>query len=62
VINKANIISLEDHLRVCRELKILKVAQHSSIAKLFEMIESKTKLYIVMEYCPSGELFQLIVN
>lgn len=62
IIKKSSLASEADHQRVARELKILKTAQHAAVAQLFEIIESKTKLYIVMEYCPEGELFTLIVN
>lgn len=62
VIKKSNITCETDHKRVARELRILKAAQHSTIAQLYEMIESKNKLYLVMEYCPAGELFDFIVS
>ncbi len=62
VIKKSNITCETDRQRVARELRILKAAHHSTIAQLYEMIESKNKLYLVMEYCPAGELFDLIVS
>ena len=46
--------------KVRREIKILKRFHHSHIMRLYESFESKDSIYLVMEYVPSGELYNLI--
>lgn len=48
--------------RVARELHILRKFDHPHIIKLYEIIETPNALYLIMEYCPGGELFDHIVN
>eukprot|EP01084_Bolivina_argentea_P305729 528184_1 len=44
------------------EIDILSTLQHPNIIKLVNVYEDKQKLYIVMEECRGGELFQRIVE
>ena len=44
------------------EIKILKKIDHPNIIKYMETYENKKYMYIVMEYCPGGELFEVIAN
>jgi len=56
---------MEDPLnfqRVENEISILKKVHHKNIIKLYELMESPQKIYLVMEYCEGGELFDYIVN
>ena len=56
---------MEDPLnfqRVENEISILKKVQHKNIIKLYELMESPQKIYLVMELCEGGELFDYIVN
>jgi 5'-AMP-activated protein kinase catalytic alpha subunit len=52
----------EDIIRVEKEIDILKKLKHNNIIQLYEIMESKKNLYIVMEYCDGKELFEYIVN
>lgn len=36
--------------------------RHPNIIQLYELIESRKYLFLVMEYCPNGELFDYIVR
>ena len=47
---------------ISSEINILKELHHPSIVKYYDRIIDKenTKIYIVMEYCPGGDLNQLI--
>ena len=51
-----------DISRVKKEIHILKQLRHKNIIQLFEVMESKKCLYIVMELCEGGELFDYIVK
>uniref|UniRef100_A0A1B6E9A5 non-specific serine/threonine protein kinase n=1 Tax=Clastoptera arizonana TaxID=38151 RepID=A0A1B6E9A5_9HEMI len=56
-------ISLGDDLpRVKTELEALKSVTHHHICKLYEVIETTTHVFMVMEYCSGGELFDHIVE
>lgn len=52
----------EDLPRVRLELKALKTLSHEHICKLYQIIETPTHFFIVMEYCAGGELFDHIVE
>lgn len=45
-----------------REIEILKGLDHPNILKIFEFYEDSEKVYIVMELCQGGELFDKIVE
>jgi 5'-AMP-activated protein kinase catalytic alpha subunit len=48
--------------KVRREIKILRLFMHPHIIRLYEVIETPTDIYVVMEYVKSGELFDYIVE
>lgn len=48
--------------RVIREIKILKSIRHPHIIKLYEIIETKARIFLIMEYACGGELFDYIVR
>ncbi|KAK4337186.1 hypothetical protein RND71_044012 [Anisodus tanguticus] len=52
----------EDLFRVHTEINALKILQHENIAKLLQVIETDTKIYLILEYCSGGELFDYIVS
>ncbi|KAK3091988.1 hypothetical protein FSP39_024284 [Pinctada imbricata] len=52
----------EDLPRVKTEIDAMKNLWHQHICKLFQVIETETKFYMVLEYCPEGELFDYIVS
>ena len=45
-----------------REITILKKADHPNIIKLYDVYEDDRFLYLVMEQCKGGELFNRILN
>lgn len=45
-----------------REIKILKLFRHPHIIRLYEVIETPTEIFLVMEYVDGGELFEYIVQ
>ena len=46
--------------RVTREIHILKIIRHPNIIQLYEIIETQTRLYMIMEHACNGELFEYI--
>ncbi|OMJ77561.1 hypothetical protein SteCoe_22809 [Stentor coeruleus] len=49
--------NLADKKSVINEVDILKTLDHPNILKIFEYFEDVRYYYIVMEYCPEGDLF-----
>eukprot|EP00744_Colponema_vietnamica_P002349 GILI01003701.1.p1 GENE.GILI01003701.1~~GILI01003701.1.p1 ORF type:complete len:490 (-),score=178.72 GILI01003701.1:255-1679(-) len=47
--------------RLITEIDILKSIDHPNIIKLFETYEDNQKIYLVMEVCSGGELFDRII-
>ena len=47
---------------VRREIKIMSLFMHPHIIRLYEVIETTTDIYLVMEYVNSGELFDYIAE
>lgn len=63
IIDKSKLLKDDfDIKRVKKEISILKRLRHKNIIQLYEILESKHYLYIVMEYCEGRELFDYIVK
>ena len=56
VLNKQK-MSPEDLKSIMDEVKVLLTLDHPNITKYFETYDDKQYLYLVMEFCPYGELF-----
>ncbi len=42
------------------EIDILKICHHKNIIKLYDIFENENFFYIIMEYCPGGDLFSYL--
>lgn len=62
VLNRRKIKSLDMEEKVRREIKILRLFMHPHIIRLYEVVETHSDIYVVMEYVKSGELFDYIVE
>ena len=62
IINKAKIEQKKMDHKVRREIFNLKRFRHPHIIKLYQVIETATDIYLVMEYIDGGELFDYIVQ
>lgn len=48
--------------RVYNEIECLKKLKHQNISRLYQVFETETVIYLVLEYCAGGELFDYIVS
>ncbi|ERM99197.1 hypothetical protein AMTRI_Chr02g212040 [Amborella trichopoda] len=48
--------------QIKREISTMKLIKHPNVIQMHEVMASKTKIYIVMEFVTGGELFDKIVN
>jgi 5'-AMP-activated protein kinase, catalytic alpha subunit len=62
ILEKDKIHDQKDVERITREIKILKKVRHPNVIQLYEIIETEKELYMIMEYCNGGELFDYIVR
>eukprot|EP01080_Neovahlkampfia_damariscottae_P007649 gene7649-11970_t len=62
ILNKNKLKSSKADQKIRREMQILKLLRHSHIIRLYEIIETNTDIFMVMEYVSGGELFEYIVS
>ncbi|WVZ88133.1 hypothetical protein U9M48_034683 [Paspalum notatum var. saurae] len=48
--------------QIKREISTMKLIKHPNVVRIYEVMGSKTKIYIVLEYVTGGELFDTIAN
>lgn len=53
---------VKDQLRTKQEIDIMKCMDHPNIVKLFATFEDNRNIYLVMELCTGGELFDKIIE
>ncbi|AES73127.1 SNF1-related kinase [Medicago truncatula] len=58
--SKMNIMKMEEKVR--REIEILKMFMHHHVIRLYEVVETSTDIYMVMEYAENGDLFDYIAQ
>ena len=62
VLEKKRMQQADDIERVGKEIQILKQLRHPHVVRLWEIIYTSSRIYLVMEYAARGELFQYIVK
>ncbi|CAG0917990.1 unnamed protein product [Notodromas monacha] len=60
IINK---VGLDDDClkKILREIEIMKMLRHKFIVRLYQVMETEQKLYLVTEYASGGEIFDYLV-
>ncbi|XP_060036069.1 serine/threonine-protein kinase SIK2 [Erinaceus europaeus] len=48
--------------KIYREVQIMKLLDHPHIIKLYQVMETKSMLYLVTEYAKNGEIFDYLAN
>lgn len=56
----AELLSQEDLPRVKLEVEALKTLLHQHVCRLYQVIETESHYFMVIEYCSGGELFDHI--
>lgn len=62
ILDKHKILREADKRRLEREIKILKILRHNNIVHLYNVIQTTSTIYLVMEYVDGNELFEYIVH
>ena len=56
LIDKTKLTDVNDRKRVGREIRVLKRLTHESIIRLFDVVDGRDKMFVVMEYADGGSL------
>ncbi|KAK9540154.1 hypothetical protein VZT92_002623 [Zoarces viviparus] len=51
----------DDLPRVKLEIEAMKNLSHQHVCRLYQVVETSTQIFMVLEYCPGGELFDYII-
>jgi 5'-AMP-activated protein kinase catalytic alpha subunit len=62
VLDKEKVLKNKMIEQIKREICTMKLIKHPNVVQLYEVMASKTKIYIVLEFVSGGELFDKIVN
>ncbi|CAK9144505.1 unnamed protein product [Ilex paraguariensis] len=62
ILEKNRIIDLKITDQIKREIGTLKLLKHPNVVRLQEVLASKTKIYMVLEFVNGGELFDRIAS
>lgn len=62
VLDKAAIFRHKMVDQIKREICVMKLVRHPNIVRLHEVLASRTKIYIILEFVTGGELFDKIVH
>mmetsp|Transcript_43453 Transcript_43453/g.87605 ORF Transcript_43453/g.87605 Transcript_43453/m.87605 type:complete len:507 (+) Transcript_43453:123-1643(+) len=62
IINKRKMEQMNMHEKIRREINILQFLKHPHVIRLYELLDTPSDIFMVMEYVPGGELFDHIVH
>lgn len=62
ILDKEKILKHKMAEQIKREIATMKLIKHPHVVRLFEVMGSKSKIFIVLEFITGGELFDKIVN
>ncbi|XP_048492887.1 CBL-interacting protein kinase 32 isoform X5 [Beta vulgaris subsp. vulgaris] len=62
ILDKEKVLKNKMAEQIRREIATMKRIKHPNVIRLYEVMGSKTKIYIVLEYVTGGELFDKIVH
>lgn len=62
VIDKEKTLKAGLNEQIKREISVMKLVKHQNVLQLFEVMATKSKIYIVLEYAKGGELFNKVAK
>nr|CBX24385.1 hypothetical_protein [Oryza glaberrima] len=62
ILDKEKVLKHKMVEQIKREISTMKLIKHPNVVRIYEVMGSKTKIYIVLEYVTGGELFDTIVS
>lgn len=62
ILDKEKILRHKMIGQIKREISTMKLIKHPNVIRMYEVMASKTKIYIVMEFVTGGELFEKIAH
>ncbi|KAJ6709626.1 NON-SPECIFIC SERINE/THREONINE PROTEIN KINASE [Salix koriyanagi] len=62
ILDRSTIIKHKMVDQIKREISIMKLVRHPYVVRLHEVLASRTKIYIILEFITGGELFDKIVH
>jgi 5'-AMP-activated protein kinase catalytic alpha subunit len=62
VLDRSTILKHKMVDQIKREISIMKLVRHPNVVRLHEVLASRTKIYIILEFITGGELFDKIVH
>lgn len=62
IVDRSTILKRKMVDQIKREISIMKLVRHPCVVRLYEVLASRTKIYIILEYITGGELFDKIVR
>lgn len=60
IINKKLLKSEKMSIKIKREIRLMKYFNHPNMIQLYQVLDSPQNIFVVMEYVPGGELFNLV--
>ncbi|THU65813.1 hypothetical protein C4D60_Mb05t07610 [Musa balbisiana] len=62
ILDKQQVLRHKMVEQIKREISTMKLIKHPNVVQIYEVMASKTKIYIVLEFVDGGELFDKIAN
>jgi 5'-AMP-activated protein kinase catalytic alpha subunit len=62
VVDKEKVLKVGMVDQIKREISVMRLVRHPNVVELYEVMATKTKIFIVMEYAKGGELFNKIAK
>ncbi|MBA0598204.1 hypothetical protein Gorai_007978, partial [Gossypium raimondii] len=62
IVDKEKVLKHKMIGQIKREISTMKLIRHPNVIRMYEVMASKTKIYIVLEFVTGGELFNKIAS
>ncbi|VVB13540.1 unnamed protein product [Arabis nemorensis] len=62
MIDKDKVIKYGITDQIKREISVMRIVKHPNVVELHEVMATKSRIYLVLEYCKGGELFNKVAR